>query len=228
MKPSNCYSLYFLALLSATVALALGCGLAEYEGKYEKQQERMNYIDQENQYLGSPVELPVSKESKGPVPEIHLRLPLGISTNYEEKPEGILYHYPKRSSKVSKDSDQKMTEIESVYFAVEMNKDWNDFKKRGLGPFKDVDPRNVRKVNLEVPGRPPRAFQTISFTDGTDPTWSYQFYFFQDDVYRVAIGFRGTEKALASESAKQAMEFSVKSLAVGKVAEPIARKSSGG
>jgi hypothetical protein len=121
-----------------------------------------------------------------------------------------------------------MTEIESAYFAVEMNKDWNDFKNRALGPFKDVDPRNVRMVNLEVPGRPPRAFQTISFTDGTDPTWSYQFYFFHDDVCRVAIGFRGTEKALASEPAKQAMDFSVKSLAVGKVAEPNARKSSGG
>jgi len=143
-------------------------------------------------------------------------LPLGISTNYEEKPEGILYHYPKTSSKAPKVSDSKMTEIESAFFAVEMNKDWNEFKRRALGPFKDVDPRNVRTVNLEVPGRPPRSFQTISFTDGVEPTWSYQFYFFHDDVYQVAIGFRGTEKALASETAKQAMEFSVKSLAVGK------------
>jgi hypothetical protein len=225
MKSCNGYLNLFLL---AGLAFASGCGLSEYEAKYEKQQERMNFIDQENQYLGAPFELPIPKESKGPLPKIHLRLPLGISTNYEEKPEGILYRYPKRSSKASKDSDQKVTEIESVYFAVEMDKDWNDFKKRALGPFKDVDPRNVRTVNLEVPGRPSRTFQTISFTDGTDPTWSYLFYFFHDDVYRVAIGFRGTEKTLASEPAKQAMDFSVKSLAVGKGAEPIGRKSSGG
>jgi len=216
MKPSNGYTLGMLAILTATVALGLGCGLSEYEAKYEKQQERMNYLDQENQYLGGPIKLPLPKESKDPMPDIQLRLPVGISTNYEEKPEGILYHYPRASSKVSKDSNQKMTEIEGVLFAVEMNKDWNEFKRRALGPFKDVDPRNVRTVNLEVPGRPPRSFQTISFTDGVEPTWSYQFYFFHDDVYQVAIGFRGTEKALASETAKQAMEFSVKSLAVGK------------
>ncbi len=215
MKPSIGYR---RLLLMAGLAFVSGCGLSQYQAKYEKQQERMNYFDQENLFLGAPLKLPDLKESNSPYPNVFLRPPLGISTTPEEKPEGILYRYPKISSKLSPEPNQKVSEIESVSLAVETGNDWNDFKKRALSPFKDVDAQNLRRVKLEVPGRPPRDFYTVSFTHGSDPSWSYQFYFFKDDVYRVAIGFRATEKTLASENAKQAMEFSVKTLAVGRAA----------
>src|SRR5262245_35827194 len=168
-------------ILSASLLGALGCGLSEYQQKYEKQQERMNYLDQENQYLGSPLKVPVSKESKNAPPQVFLRLPIGISPNHDEKPEGILYRYPKSSSKAMTESGAKPSEIESVVFAVETDQDWNDFKKRALKPFEGVDAQNLRTINLEVPGRPPKSFQTINFTYGDDPTWSYQFYFHKDD-----------------------------------------------
>jgi hypothetical protein len=213
-------------LLLAAVFIS-GCGLSEYESKYEKQQARMNYLDQQNLYLGRPIEPPVKKDSKGPTPNVQLRLPVGISTTYEQEPEGILFRYPKVSSKPPPGSNLKYSDLESAYVAVEMNKDWSDFKKRVLATFDGVDPRNVRTVSLEVPGRETRTFETIAFTSGTDPTWSYQFYFFHDDVYRVAIGFRGTDKALTSEAAKQAMEFSVKSLIVGRSERSTPKSSSG-
>jgi hypothetical protein len=205
-------------ILSAGLLGALGCGLSEYQQKYEKQQERMNYLDQENQYLGSALTVPTPKESKSASPKVFLRLPIGISPNHDEKPEGILYRYPKSSSKASAESGAKASDIDSVFLAVETDKDWNDFKKRALEPFKGVEAPNMRGVNLEVPGRPPKSFQTISFTYGDDPSWSYQFYFYKDDVYRVAIGFRGTDKVMASDAAKQAMEYSLKTLVVGKAA----------
>jgi hypothetical protein len=215
MKISNAELRFFL---TAGLLGALGCGLSEYQQKYEKQQERMNYLDQENQYLGSPLKVPAPKESKNVPPKVFLRLPIGISPNYDEKPEGILYRYPKTGSKISADSNVKPSEIDSAFFAVETDKNWNEFKKRALEPLKGVDLQNVRTVNLEVPGRPPKTFQTITFTYGDDTTWTYQFYFYKDDVYRVAIGFRGTDKVMASDNAKQAMEYSVKTLAVGKAA----------
>jgi hypothetical protein len=215
MKISNGEVRFFLA---AGLLGAVGCGLSEYQQKYEKQQERMNYLDQENQYLGSPLSVPAPKETKNIPPKVFLRLPLGISLNYDEKHEGILYRYPKSGSKISADSNVKPSEIESVFFAVETDKDWNDFKKQALEPFKSVDLQNVRMVNLEVPGRPPKTFQTITFRYDDDPTWTYQFYFYKEDVYRVAIGFRGADKVMASDNAKQAMEYSVKTLAVGKAA----------
>ena len=116
------------------------------------------------------------------------------------------------------ESGAKPSDIDSVFFAVETDKDWNDFKKRVLEPFKGVEGQNPRTIDLEVPGRQPKTFQTISFTYGDDPSWSYQFYFYKDDVYRVAIGFRGTDKVMASDTAKQAMEYSVKTLVVGRAA----------
>ncbi len=215
MKISNGELGFFL---TAALFGAWGCGLSEYQQKYEKQQERMNYLDQENQYLGSSLNVPAPKESKNVPPKVFLRLPIGISPNYDEKPEGILYRYPKSGSKIAADSNVKPSEIDSAFFAVETDKDWNEFKKRALEPFQGVDLQNVRTVNLEVPGRSPKTFQTITFRYGDDATWTYQFYFFKDDVYRMAIGFRGTDKVMASDNAKQAMEYSLKTLAVGKAA----------
>jgi len=213
MKLSNGDIRFFLAV---GLLGAWGCPLSEYQQKYEKQQERMNYLDQENQYLGSPLNVTAPKESKNVPPKVFLRLPLGISPNYDEKPEGILYRYPKSGSKIAADSNVKPSEIDSVFFAVETDKDWNEFKKRALEPFGGVDVQNVRTINLEIPGRPPKTLQTINFTYGDDPSWMYQFYFYKDDVYRMVIGFRGTDKVMASDNAKQAIEYSVKTLAIGK------------
>jgi hypothetical protein len=222
MKSSNGYWRIHVA---AGMVFAAGCGLSEYESKYEKQQERMNYLDQQDQYLGRPVTLPDKKNSNEP--RVSVRLPLGISTNHEEEPVGILNRYPKSSSKALQGDKAKISEIDSVFLAVETTKNWKEFKKRALEPFKGVEPQDVRLVSLEIPGRPPRNFETIAFTDGTEPTWAYRFYFFQDKGCGVALGFRGTEGALASETARQAMEFSVKTLTVDTNPVP-ATKSSGG
>jgi hypothetical protein len=63
-------------ILSASLLGALGCGLSEYQQKYEKQQERMNYLDQENQYLGSTLNVPSPKESKSAPPKSFFVCPL--------------------------------------------------------------------------------------------------------------------------------------------------------
>ena len=223
MKAFNGYQ---RVLFAAGIAFGSGCGLSEYQSKYEKQQERMNYLDQENLYLGRPQVLPAKKESNGP--PVSVRLPLGISTKPDEEPVGILYRYPKSSAKSLQGTNVKVSEIESAFVAVETTGNWKEFKKRALEPFKGADPENARTVSLEIPGRPARTFETIAFTDGADPTWAYRFYFFHDQTCHAAIGFRGSESALASETARHGMEFSVKTLAVGNVLVPAAKKSSGG
>jgi hypothetical protein len=214
MKPTVGYR---CLLVAVGLALGSGCGLSEYQSKYQKQQGRINYLDDENRYLGRPVELVAKKDSTGPI--IRLRLPRGVSTNHDEEPLGVLYRYPKISSKIPLGDDAKISDLDSAYIAFETAKDWSQFKKRVLEPFKAADPQTTRPINLEIPGRPARTFETTSFTDGSDPTWAFRFYFFRDEVYRVAIGFRASEAALASETSRQAMEFSVKSLAVGKATE---------
>jgi hypothetical protein len=223
MKRSDGYRCF---LLAGGIVFAVGCGLSEYQSKYEKQQERMNYLDQENLYLGQPRVLSTMKESSAP--RVSIRFPLGISVKPDEETVGILYHYAKSSAKSPQNANVKVSDIESVFVAVETSKDWKEFKKRALEPFKGVDPESSRTVSLGIPGRPPRSFETMAFTDGADPSWAYRFYFFRDDNSRVALGFRGSESALASETARQAMEFSVKTLAVDKTPGPSTKKSSGG
>src|SRR5712692_8324840 len=114
MKLSNGDIRFFLAV---GLLGAWGCGLSEYQSKYEKQQERMNYLDQENLYLGRPLILPAKKESNGP--PVSVRLPLGISTKPDEEPVGILYRYPKSSAKSLQGANVKVSEIESAFVAVE-------------------------------------------------------------------------------------------------------------
>ena len=223
MKPSNGYRRVVFAV---GIVFGSGCGLSEYQSKYEKQQERMNYLDQENLYLGQPLVLPAKKESNGP--RVSVRLPLGISIKPDEELVGILYRCPKSSAKSLQGANAKVSEIDSAFVAVETPGNWKEFKKRVLEPFKGVDPESTRTVSLEIPGRPARTFETIAFTEGADPTWAYRFYFFRDETCRVALGFRGSESALASETARQAMEFSVKTLAVDNAPVPAAKKSSGG
>src|SRR6516165_3977474 len=118
------------------IAFGSGCGLSEYESRYEKQQERMNYLDEENRCLGKLIQLPAKKDSTGS--GIRLRLPLGISTNHDEETVGILYHYPKSSSKPPKGADGRFSEIESAYVAFQRTNDWNQFKKQALEPFKSA------------------------------------------------------------------------------------------
>jgi hypothetical protein len=221
MKSSNGY---WRLLLAAGIVFAAGCGLSEYQSKYEKQHERMNYLDQQDQYLGRAVTLPDRKDSHEP--HASVRLPLGISTNHEEEPVGILYRYPRSSSKTLQGGNAKISEIDSVFLAVETTKNWKEFKKRALETFKGIEPQNVRPVSLEIPGRPPRNFETIAFTEGMEPTWAYRFYFFQDQGCGVAIGFRGSESVM--KTAAEVMEFSVKTLTVDNKPGSVTKKSSGG
>jgi hypothetical protein len=217
---------YRRPLLATGLALVLGCGLSEYQSKYEKQQERINYLDQENQYLGRGPEPLEKKDSSDPASMVSLRFPVGISSRAEEKPQGTLYRYPSKFAKPPKDSDLKYSEIEGVYLAVDNSKDWIGFLKKTMEPFKGVDPLKTGKVDLEAPGRQARSFQTVSFTEGTDPIWSYQFFFCREKEFGVVVGFRGLEKAMTTETAKKAMELSIKSLTFGKGADSALRKSS--
>jgi hypothetical protein len=129
---------------------------------------------------------------------------------------GILSHYGKLgSSKTSKGTSAKVSGIQDVYLAVTINKNWPDFMNEVLTPFKGSEGKSGRRVSLSAPGREPIAFETLSFTEVADPATSYQFYFFRDEIYRLAIVYRGPQSAMNSELTKDAIEFSLRSLAVG-------------
>jgi hypothetical protein len=218
----------FLGCLVAVLLFALGCGLSEYQEKFARQQERVNYWDRENEYLGKPIELPKKKEGDtSPGMLIFFRPPLGVLATPDEKPVGVLFHYAKAgSAKSAKGSAAKVSGIQDVYVARSINTDWSAFKAEVLASIKGAEGTATRIVTFSPPGREPITFETLSFTAGADPVMNYQFYFFRNETYRVAIGFQGPAKVMSSDVSKEAIELSLKSLAVGVAAKERERHSA--
>jgi hypothetical protein len=207
------FRLFVLSCSLSYVLFAFGCGLADYQEKFARRQERVNYMDQENEYLGKPIQLPRKKEGdSNPSVSVFFRPPLGISTSPDDKPVGVLSHYHKVGS--SKTSSAKADGIQDLYLAVAINRSWPDFKNDVLASFKSSEGKAGNET-LSAPGREPLTFETFSFTEGAEPMLSYRFYFFRDEIYRVAIGFAGPQSAMSSESTQQAIKFSLGSLVVG-------------
>jgi hypothetical protein len=217
----------FLGCLVAILLFALGCGLSEYQEKFARQQERVNYLDRENEYLGKPIELPKKKEGDtGPRLAVFFRPPLGILTSPDEQPTGVLFHYGRApSAKSAKGSSGKLSGVQDVYLSVTINKDWSDFKKEVFASIKGSEGKTTQIKTLTAPGRQPMTFETVSFTEGSDPAMNYQFYFFRNEIYRVALVFQGPEKVMNSEMTRESIELSLKSLAVGDAAKERARHS---
>jgi hypothetical protein len=213
--------------LVAILLFALGCGLSEYQEKFARQQERVNYLDRENEYLGKPIELPKKKEGdSSPSLSVFFRPPFGIATSPDENSLGVLSHYGKAgSTKSSKGSAGKLSGIQHVYLLVRINMDWSVFKNEVLASFKDSEGKTTKIITLSPPGREAITLETLAFTAGADPAMNYQFYFFRNEIYRVAIVFQGPEKTMSSEVSKEAIEVSLKSLAVGDAAKERARHS---
>jgi hypothetical protein len=173
--------------------------------------------------LGRPIELPNKKEGNEPALSVFLRLPIGIATSPDDKPLGLLSHYGQGGPK---SSTAKLSGIQEVFLAVTINKNWPDFKNEVLASIKGTEGKTIRNETFSAPGRGPISFETLSFTEGGDPPMNNKFYFFRNEIYRVAIVFRGPERVMNSEAAKEAIEFSLKSLSVGDAATDRTRSSA--
>jgi len=78
-----------------------GCGLSEYEQQIDREQKRLQLIDEENSYLGEPIEAPKIKQANSttfqiPTTTIGFRPPRGIAAKPGSELRGdILYQYSK-------------------------------------------------------------------------------------------------------------------------------------
>ncbi|WP_146751194.1 hypothetical protein, partial [Pseudomonas aeruginosa] len=76
---------------------ANGCGLSEYEEQIDREQKRLQLIDEENKLLGEPIEAPKIKETNSTVFQISattlfFRPPRGIGAKPGPAPRGELLH----------------------------------------------------------------------------------------------------------------------------------------
>src|SRR2546423_1642710 len=82
-------------LLASLLSLvAGGCGLAHYQQQMAEEQERLKRIDEENEKLGDPVQLPEKKDR----PTYFFRPPLGITNIGSPHESSVLQRFGLRGS----------------------------------------------------------------------------------------------------------------------------------
>jgi hypothetical protein len=186
-------------LLAAACLLGSGCGLDYYEQQMVAEQNRLKYLDEENQNLeGSPLKLPEQKvDDKEAVhgKDFFFRPPRGISTTPDAKPIGILYRYP---------STDPNGNVQDMFVAV-VKKDATDkFRNEVLQTIQSLGLRaagqvKTREVGVQA-GHPLRYDYYELQGAPNQPAGSVYFYHEVvqgEGAYQVAIVFRGTASSPA-------------------------------
>jgi hypothetical protein len=216
-----------IGCLTLAACLASGCGLADYEQKVAEQQRRIDYIDTENRYLGPPIAPPpramlgltetdpnAPPPAPGPDFDIFLRLPNGISPQFDAAPfNGILYRYRNQGSPFTE-----------VLIATTASMSREDFWKEVVAGFGSYDTTTPKKESKERLGRTVE-FESLGFTQGPpnqQTTYFVYMYSAQTGGSRpgvVAIIFAIPQSAAGNSEALTAMDMSLKTLAIGSEAK---------
>jgi hypothetical protein len=207
-----------------------GCGLAEYEGKMDDAQKRIEYLDKQNAYLGGVIE-PPPPEKNPPAPDgtvtmkpktdLFLRVPKGIETKFEPGTiGGLLYRYPREiatarpTQKAGVAPSKQPPEFQEVLVAVSTDRNRDEFWQAILGPFGGIDTSSMTRETFQAPGRPPLNYEKLAFSAPSPPT-SYFFFVHQAQNVLVAVVFTVKHDMATNPAVAAAMEYSLTSLGVG-------------
>jgi hypothetical protein len=188
-----------------------GCGLSEYESRMEEQQERMNYMDEENKNLdGNILQVPGTKvDDKVEIPPNHFycRPPKGISPKPREQKLGdLLYVFPGSGSNPL---------IRDMLAAIVKTDGTNKFVEEVLQALGGMS--GTRKYrDLRPPGRAGMHLET--YEEATPDLITDVYFYKQDTPYEVALAFRLMPKAATDSSAKERINYCLGSLRAGSLA----------
>jgi hypothetical protein len=209
-------------LTASLLLLESGCGLDHYEQQMEREQQRLQYLDDQNQNLeANPLKWPEKKgEDKEAVgdKDFFFRPPKGISTTPEPMPMGMFYRYS------STDPTGNLQDLLVAFalsregtekFRNEVLRNLESFGLRAAGPIKSREAglpigQPIRYDFYELQGPPNQAGGSVYFYH--EPASG-------DAEYQVALVFRGTPSSpggIPNDSA--VMELTLGSLRVGNVA----------
>lgn len=230
MKPKSFYFLgrkrNGLALLGCLLSI-VGCGVSDYETDFKNATEWVNYVDEENKWLGEPAQMPPKKETapvpkgKQPTPPVEwfLRLPKDISAKPDPDPIGtFLYHYPRLTSgqaspQAAAQSAAQATGVKDVYVAVASTADKKkeEFKSEIIASFTGIDPSIKKTENKQAPRGKPLSLEVYSYAG---PEEALFIYFYSEQNFLAGVVYRLD----TSKPAKNTMDFSLKTLVVGPAA----------
>jgi hypothetical protein len=183
--------------LGPLVVLFAGCGLAHYEAQMEREQDRLKRIDQREEYLGAPLQLP---DKKGR-PLVFLRPPKGIGSKGGLHDSSVLQRFGLTG---------EPSRFHDVSFGAETMKE-DEFWSSLLHSFPRLKRDDAHLWQRSTPAPRAPQFQELTSEDGQYDSFIYVHS--RGDVH-VAIVFR-LEKGKRDEEAKRIMEISLDSLVVG-------------
>jgi hypothetical protein len=214
-----------LVLCATLFASIAGCGLAEYEAQMEKAQKHLEYIDKENQYLGEAIELPPPEKAppgaepkSSPKIDLFFRPPKGFLPKYEATPVGnLLYRYPRDAGSRPHPggSGKQAPEFQELLVAISTDRSRDDFWKEILVPFAGVDTNSMTRETKQPLGRATMLFDKLAF-DVMQPPARYLIYVYQvPPSTQIAVIFNLKPESAGDAQVTTAMDYSLKSLAVG-------------
>jgi hypothetical protein len=223
-------------VVGAAVVLlgASGCGLSEYEEKLDREQKRLQQIDETNKFLGDPIEVPQIKDPNpnappGATTDIFFRPPRGIGSKFEATPRGeLLYQYPNVSRTLASVQRRQVSAEESLFLNVfaavtpttAPPGNWEAFAIKVQQAFAGLTPSGQPVlVPVSPPGRSRMEFQSLSFAepanDATKQPTIYRVYFYKGESYNVAIVYHHGQDKVQNADVNKIIDFSLQSLALG-------------
>jgi hypothetical protein len=211
------------------MAMTSGCGLSAYEEQLEREQKRLDRIDDANKILDEPIEPLKLKGASSNVPggdtvALFFRPPLGIAPTPEANLRAdILHQYVPLVGFAARLRGRRpdiQTPFLRVLVAAVPAQDFAQFASQVQQAFAGSVPSQDNTVTKEpVDGRPSITFQTRSFTEAASepnkPASVYHVYFYQGQQYHVAIAYQVPQDKATANDVTKAIDASLGSLAVG-------------
>jgi hypothetical protein len=208
------------------VCLLCGCGLSEYEAEMEKQQKRIDYMEEENAVLEADYfRMPPKKEgTKILIPANHFffRPPKGFSADPAPTSVADLYEF----NPTSKNSG--ITKLWAGIYIVKAEKDKkaekSDKFQNDVLSFLHITSKEGKKVDVMAGNRNKRP--TFELYEEKGPKEVTRAYFYKDDPpsnYRIVIAMRMQAGVATDNNAKHIIDTALATTRAGKEAYVMTR-----
>ncbi len=180
---------YLIATIASASLTTAGCGLQDYEARMETQQNRLRYMELQNQNLEPyKLQLPDRKpEDDLAKEEFFMRPPKGISGDGDDKIIGSdIAHFPSNGG----------TPIRDVWVAAVKRDNDKKFQKDVLELLK-INARKVQTKTVGGAGLPQLNFDWIHDDQGAKGIFDAYFIKNRPSWQRSSFGWRATKRMLS-------------------------------
>jgi hypothetical protein len=202
-----------LAALAGSLC-AGGCGLSDYEAQMAIEQQQVQRFDEEEKYLGAPLQMPklMSGTKEVDTPDIFFRPPKGIAPEPDSNPGPPPYsRYLARTT----GRNSERVGIVELYLALG-SESQKDFVTVAVQAFPQLSGATARELAKQRPEG-----ESVLFNLYENRETDFSLYIYQGNGIRLAIGYQSDRTA---KDSTRAIDLSIGSLVVGPYAAKLRKR----